>query len=344
MVRRLTFDRLIGNEKMTAAPLDKSQAVTHDPDTTVIPVIDYEGSGYRTDFWQGQGRDYEDATERLAIKQLLPPQGGRMAEIGAGFGRLADLYLGYDQIILFDYSRTLLADAVTQWGKDPRFVFVAGNLYDLPLASGVLDSLVMVRVMHHLAHVETALGQLQRSMHKQSVAVLEYANKRNLKAILRWLTRRQPWSPFDQDPLEFVALNFDFHPAWMDAQFAAAGLQKQKQLAVSHFRLGAIKKRVSAQALATWDSRLFGPGAHFPISPSVFVQATTAFGPTGQQAPVPTQQSHAASVANLFRCVACGHEPLHQESTTEISCPTCHARYTRRNMIWDFKEFESAEL
>lgn len=344
MVRRLTFDRLIGNEKMTAAPLDKSQAVTHDPDTTVIPVIDYEGSGYRTDFWQGKGRDYEDATERLAIKQLLPPQGGRMAEIGAGFGRLADLYLGYDQIILFDYSRTLLADAVTQWGKDPRFVFVAGNLYDLPLASGVLDSLVMVRVMHHLAHVETALGQLQRSMHKQSVAVLEYANKRNLKAILRWLTRRQPWSPFDQDPLEFVALNFDFHPAWMDAQFAAAGLQKQKQLAVSHFRLRAIKKRVSAQALATWDSRLFGPGAHFPISPSVFVQATTAFGPTGQQAPVPTQQSHAASVANLFRCVACGHEPLHQESTTEISCPTCHARYTRRNMIWDFKEFESAEL
>jgi len=31
------------------------------------PVIDYEGSGYRTDFWEGQGREYEDAVERLTL-------------------------------------------------------------------------------------------------------------------------------------------------------------------------------------------------------------------------------------------------------------------------------------
>ena len=69
-----------------------------------IPVIDYEGSQYRTDFWIDGGRDYEDATERLALQQLMPPKGARIAEIGAGFGRLADLYLGYEQIVLFDYS------------------------------------------------------------------------------------------------------------------------------------------------------------------------------------------------------------------------------------------------
>ena len=39
-----------------------------------------------------------------------------MAEIGAGFGRLADLYLGYEQIVLMDYSRTLLLDAVQRVG------------------------------------------------------------------------------------------------------------------------------------------------------------------------------------------------------------------------------------
>ncbi|MCY4410228.1 MAG: hypothetical protein OXC27_07170, partial [Caldilineaceae bacterium] len=59
-----------------------------------VPVIDYEGSGYRLDFWEGQGREYEDAVERIALQRLLPPQGRRIAEIGAGFGRLADLYLG----------------------------------------------------------------------------------------------------------------------------------------------------------------------------------------------------------------------------------------------------------
>ena len=323
---------------MTVALPEKIQAAATTPNTDApIPVIDYEGSGYRADFWQDQGRDYEDATERLAIQRLLPAQGGRIAEIGAGFGRLADLYLGYEQIVLFDYSRTLLADAVAQWGDDPRFVFVAGNLYNLPLATGVLDSLVMVRVMHHLAQVENALGELRRTLHGESVAVLEYANKRNLKAILRWLARRQSWSPFDREPLEFVSLNFDFHPAWMDEQFAAAGLRKQQQLAVSHFRLGAIKSRVNAQTLAGWDSRLFGPGARFPISPSVFVQATATSGPTGQQAPVPPTASGADPVALLFRCVNCGHEPLTQQGPDRVDCPACHTQYKCQNQIWDFK-------
>ena len=35
------------------------------------PVIDYEGSAYRTDFWEGQGRNYEDAAERLALRDRL---------------------------------------------------------------------------------------------------------------------------------------------------------------------------------------------------------------------------------------------------------------------------------
>ena len=76
-----------------------------------IPVIDYEGSQYRANFWVGQGRAYEDAAERIALQRLVPVHGGRIAEIGAGFGRLANLYQGYEQIILFDYSRTLLQDA-----------------------------------------------------------------------------------------------------------------------------------------------------------------------------------------------------------------------------------------
>jgi len=234
-----------------------------------------------------------------------------------------------------------LADAVAQRGGDPRFIFVAGNLYELPLATGVLDTLVMVRVMHHLAHVQAALGQLQRTLHRESVAVLEYANKRNLKAILRWLARWQSWSPFDRDPLEFVALNFDFHPAWMDAQFAAAGLTVQEQLAVSHFRLGAIKNRVNAQTLARWDSWLFAPAARFPVSPSVFVRATSQSGPLSQQAPVETGHGEASNqVAGLFRCVACAHEPLIQHGEAEVGCPVCNARYHRRNQIWDFKTAE----
>lgn len=298
-----------------------------------VPVIDYEGSHYKSDFWLGQGRDYEDAVERLVLAELLPKQGGRIAEIGAGFGRLADLYLGYEQIVLFDYSRTLLQDAVKTWGHDPRFVFVAGNIYQLPLATGVLDSLAMVRVMHHLADVPMALQQLARVLHSRSVAIVEYANKRNLKAILRWLAMQQAWSPFQLEPVEFVKLNFDFHPLWMEQQFAQSELTIKARRAVSHFRLPFLKERISAHWLASIDQKLFGMGEHLSLSPSVFLQSELAVsrkrveGSTGGD-----------SIAALFCCPSCRVEAFQLSGPDRLVCQSCQTSYVRQDGIWDFKE------
>jgi len=312
------------------------------------PVIDYEGSPYRTAFWEGQGRDYEDAAERLALQQLVPPSGQRIAEIGAGFGRLADLYLGYEQIILFDYSRTLLQEAVVKWGHDPRFVFVAGNIYQLSLAKASLDTLVMVRVMHHLADVPLALKQIRRALRTgkngqnepsgHGVAVLEYANKRNVKSLARWLMGRQKWSPLEESPVEFVKLNYDFHPAWMEKQFTQAGLKVRQRLAVSHFRTALLKRNVPAATLAKVDSWLFGPGGYYPLAPSVFVQATVAN--VGVPAVDRRQaQSKLADLTDLFSCPACsGERTFVLEHETQLVCQTCSTKYSRRDGIWDFKE------
>lgn len=298
-----------------------------------IPVIDYEGSHYQADFWVGQGRAYEDASERLALQRLMPANGGRIAEIGAGFGRLAALYAGYEQVVLFDYSRTLLADAARELGDDPRFVFVAGNIYSLPLASGILDTLVMVRVMHHLADVAVALTQLRRLLHRHSVAVLEYANKRNIKAMLRWGLRRQSWSPFNQQPVEFVKLNYDFHPQWMDAQMRRAGFQVRKRLAVSHFRLGLLKQRLPAERLAQLDSALFALGGTFPVAPSVFLQAAAP-----GAASRPAINSSPDAVQQLLRCPVCGAEQLERVAADRVRCPQCAAIYRRHLGVWDMKE------
>ena len=51
-------------------------------------ICDYEGSNYRTEFWEGRGRDYEDRVERIAVRRLLRGGGRRLLEVGAGFGRL----------------------------------------------------------------------------------------------------------------------------------------------------------------------------------------------------------------------------------------------------------------
>ncbi len=302
-------------------------------DSSLIPVIDYEGSGYRTDFWEGRGREYEDAAERLALQELMPPVGIRIAEIGAGFGRLSDLYLGYEQVVLFDYSRTLLQDAVRTRGSDPKFVFVAGNIYALPLATGILDTLVMVRVMHHLANVNRALEQLNRTLHDQSVAVLEYANKRNLKALLRWVGRRQHWSPLAHEPVEFLELNYDFHPSWMDERFAQAGMHITKQYGVSHFRLSLLKERIPPQALARVDRALFGVGGRYPIAPSVFVQATAK--KAGSCIEASTKPS---SVGDLLRCPRCETDGLAMLDETTVQCPHCDQKFMRKRGVWDLKE------
>ena len=298
-----------------------------------VPVIDYEGSQYRADFWVGRGRQYEDAAERLAIRRMLPANGGRIAEIGAGFGRLAELYKGYAQVVLFDYSRTLLQEAVREHGHDPRFVFVAGNVYALPLASGVLDSLVMVRVMHHLADVPAALQQLRRVMHRHSVGVIEFANKRNLKALARRALRRQAWSPLDETPIEFVHLNYDFHPRWMARQMQAAGLRVRQQYAVSHFRLGALKGRVDAETLAKVDSWLFAPGGTFPLAPSVFLRVDAPA--SGARAAIGAQP---AAIAGLLRCPICGAEPMVQRDEDCVACAACEHAFARRAGVWDMKE------
>ncbi|MEZ4658384.1 MAG: class I SAM-dependent methyltransferase [Caldilineaceae bacterium] len=302
-----------------------------------IPIIDYEGSHYQTDFWIGKGRDYEDQVERMVLDRLVPKKGTRVAEIGAGFGRLADLYLGYEQIILFDYSRTLLREAVERWGTDPRFLFVAGNIYQLPFADEVLDTLIMVRVMHHLADVEAALTQIKRVLHPESSAILEYANKRNLKSLLRWYLGRQTWSPNSFEPVEFVELNFDFHPNWMDECFQKVGLHKDEQLAVSHFRVPLIKKRIRPELLVQFERMLVKPGGFFPLAPSVFVKGHVPKRAQEGEQKKQSQNHSTKDLTQLFRCLQCETESLVQESDSCLHCQNCHTRYLRENKIWDFK-------
>jgi len=58
---------------------------TKEQPTPELPEIcDYEGSGYRTDFWEGKGRDYEDAVERIALRRLLPAPANAILSLGRG--------------------------------------------------------------------------------------------------------------------------------------------------------------------------------------------------------------------------------------------------------------------
>ena len=296
------------------------------------PICDYENSDYRTRFWEGQGREYEDAVERIAINRLLPSTGELAMDLGAGYGRLANEYDGYRRVVLFDYSRSQLEHARSQLG-DGRYIYVAGDFYKLPFVAGLFDTINQVRVIHHAADAPAVFRQVRRVLRPVGTYLLEFANKQHLKAIGRYMLQRQDWSPFEREPVEFVELNFDFHPAWIREQLRASGLVPGRTLTVSHFRMEFLKRRVPTRWLVALDSLVQHSGRWWQLTPSVFVRSrATADGPT-------------ASPDAFFACPDCQtplptpptilHEILPPED--DLVCPDCDRRWPVRDGIFIFK-------
>lgn len=285
---------------------------------------DYEGSDYRTAFWEGQGREYEHLAEAIALRKLLPPAGKRLIDIGGGFGRTVELYEGYQEIVLLDYSTTQLSDARSRLG-DARVIYVAANLYHMPFVANAFDTAVMVRVLHHLSDVPSAFLAIHDILRPGATFVLEYANKRNLKSLLRYILGRQVPNPFAREPWEFVELNFNFHPAYVEESLEAARFRIEQQLSVSHFRIGFLKRLVPARLLATVDGWLQQPTARLKLTPSIFVQAHMP------------GISTTASTDSIFRCPACGSCDLAQGSTA-LTCRGCGRRWDTADGIYDFRD------
>jgi len=293
--------------------------------TETPPVCDYEGSDYQTSFWEQGGREYEDRAEAIALKRLLPPRGRLLLELGAGAGRNTPRYAGYERIVLLDYSRTQLQQARAQLGDSPRYVYVAADIYKLPFVGGLFDGATMIRTLHHMADAPKALAQVRNVLQPGATFILEYANKLNLKAILRYGLGRQSWSPYTLEPVEFAALNFDFHPQAIRGWLAEDGFKLEKTLTVSHFRMGLLKRSLPAGFLAALDGLLQPSGALFQLTPSVFVRAKAG----GEAVPAPA--------GSFFKCPECGHAPL-AEQPESLVCAGCGRKYAFHDGIYDFRK------
>lgn len=300
------------------------------------PVCDYEGSDYQQRFWEQGEREYEDRVEAIAIKRLLPKAGKLLLEVGAGGGRNTLRYAGFERIVVMDYSITQLEQAQARLGPSDKYIFVAADVYRLPFVDGLFDAATMIRVIHHMADAPRALTQIRSVIQPGGHFVLEYANKRNLKAIARFWTGKQEWDPFDQKPVEFVPLNFDFHPKAMRRWLGENHFATQRQLTVSHFRMEWAKRHLPLRLLVGLDSILQYTGALWQYTPSVFLRAE-AYGDT------PT-----AKPGEFFKCPQCGAtlapSPLKgdgarsaETKAQRIICPACDHVWPIKNGIYVFK-------
>jgi ubiquinone/menaquinone biosynthesis C-methylase UbiE len=295
-------------------------------------VIDYEGSDYQTRFWEKGGREYEDLCEAIALKRLLPTEGRLILELGAGAGRNTPRYHGFERVVLLDYSRTQLIQAQQRLGTSERYIYVAADIYRLPFVQSLFNTATMIRTLHHMADAPAALHQVRNVLQPGGTFILEYANKRNLKAIFRYALHLQTWSPFTPEPLEFAPLNFDFHPNSVRRWLSEADFHVEETLAVSHFRVEMLKRNIPASILAGFDSIFQWTGRLWQFTPSVFIRARVETGENPK--PIPENP------VDFFKCPQCGHAPL-TDLGKELSCDECSHVWKITEGIFDFRGEES---
>lgn len=296
---------------------------------TTPPVCNYEGSDYQQSFWEQGGREYEDRAEAIALKRMLPKNGKLMLELGAGAGRNTPRYAGFERIVLLDYSTTQLIQAQEKLGCSEKYIYVAADIYRLPFRDRQFDAATMIRALHHMADAPKALKQIRNVLRSNAVFILEFANKLNLKSILRYVTGRQKWNPFSLEPVEFVKLNFDFHPKAIRKWLGELGFSIEKTLTVSHFRLGLLKRIVPARLLAALDGLFQPTGEFWQFTPSVFVKARIK--------DTVHDDEISLSVIDLFKCPDCEGEKL-EEMNDHLHCPICESNWAVLEGIYDFRE------
>lgn len=245
-------------------------------------------------------------------------------ELGAGAGRNTSRYEDFERIVLLDYSFSQLQLAKKRLGESDRYTYVAADVYRLPFVSGLFDFATMIRTLHHLVDAPLALHQVRRVLRSNAGFILEYASKKHLKAILRYWLGKQNWNPLSRETVEIVELNFNFHPRSVRTWLEQNDFKIERQLTVSHFRVGALKRLVPLSLLVSLDSIAQYTGNLWQLTPSVFVRASTA-GPSPQPAR-----------AEFFRCPACGFSPM-EISSDYFLCPGCSHQWQIKEGIYDFR-------
>ncbi len=237
----------------------------------------YDNDNYNyLNYWSG--RDYEHASEEMAIKRLLRGKKFKSAaDIGGGYGRLCLLLEKYsEKVTLAEPSKAQL-DIAKKFLKDHENIDLRLMQADnLKFKDGSLDLITMIRVMHHLPDPTTELREINRVLAKDGLFVLELANYAHARNRIKHILRRKklPTKPVDirsaqnlrEEEIAFVNHN----PKTVIKQLETAGFKVERILSVSNLRSPGLKKVVPKGLMISVESIMQAPFARIYFGPSVF--------------------------------------------------------------------------
>jgi ubiquinone/menaquinone biosynthesis C-methylase UbiE len=192
---------------------------------------DYEGCDYEH-FWKGAGKEYLDRLERLITSHTLAG-GQSIVEVGAGFGRLGSCYSSkYAEVHMVEPASNLRMAATRLYGDVVKYH--EASVYNLPFSDSVFDSVLMVRVFHHLGDPQAALQELWRILKPGGTLVFNYSNKRNLKHIIKFFVGLAA-NPFTRDIDRYHSSLFGHHPQFIETLLDSVGFRITEEYATGVF-------------------------------------------------------------------------------------------------------------
>lgn len=236
-------------------------------------------------YWEG--RDYEHASEFLALKEMLLkiPKVERSIEIGAGFGRLLPSYqFRVKKIILSDPSARLISKARNKYRHNKRVEFIQSTLHNLTNKKRAksFDLCIMVRVLHHIEDIDTAFKDISDLLKDKGYLILEFPNKSHLKASFKQIFKGNITYPINIFPLDIrskknVKKNtlpfINFHPDQIIEKLKQADFDIVEVRSVSNIRSTFMKRFFPLSFLLDIEKFLQVPLSRANFGPSFFVLA-----------------------------------------------------------------------
>jgi len=161
--------------------------------------------------------------------------------------------------------------------------------------------------------------------------ILEFANKRNLKNILRFTAGRMDTSPFNLVPSQIGETILNFHPKHIVNLLKRRNFTVKKSVSVSNFRLSILKKFPGTKTLIFLE-KIYQKFFSFALfGPSVFLKSVLSGpepeGATGNKKMV---------LEDILICASCGKGCL-LFGKNEIECKNCGSIFIKENGIYNFK-------
>src|SRR4030042_3104156 len=242
----------------------------------------YDSCRY-ADFWIG--REYEDQSERIALKKFFTHVREResILDIGGGYGRLATIYSPiFKKSLILDPSEMLLKQGLSNLSHLNNIEFKRGKSDNLSV--GQFCVVLMVRVAHHLPDLQPTFRQVYTSLQPHGYYILEFANKVHFLAVLKSLFLRNlsylsnlnsVYIRSEKAKKEGKIIFVNHHPKKVEDLLEKSGFKIIDKLSVSNFRHQIIKKIIPLGILLLLENILQKPLAYFNYGPSIFFLCQT---------------------------------------------------------------------